>query len=97
MDKVGDELFWCQGGGKVPLQVNGSTLEPFFLVSLAGPNPNLNAVPLNSKVRISKVYCIYDASIKEKCDSGNRSSQPSLFENILSKYKFDSNFFNGNN
>jgi hypothetical protein len=35
VDKVRDELFWLQGGGKLPLEpiMNGTTDEPFFLVS----------------------------------------------------------------
>jgi hypothetical protein len=94
-EKVGDELFWCQGGGKLPMKVNGSTDEPFFLVSLADPKPNLQAVQLNTTERTSVVHCIYDAHIKEKCDSGNRSTQATLFEQLLNIYNFKAeDFFN---
>jgi hypothetical protein len=89
VDKVGDELFWCHGGAKLPTEpaVIGTTDEPFFLVSLAGPVPNLNAVSLAKSVsRATSVYCLYSKAVEQQCRSGNRTKELSALKKIMSKY-----------
>jgi hypothetical protein len=89
VDKVDDELFWCHGGAKLPtLPIpNGTTDGPFFLASLAGPIPNLNAISLDrGDVRTTTVYCLYSKEIKQQCESRNRTKELSAIENLLNKY-----------
>jgi hypothetical protein len=91
VDKVGDELFWCEGGAKLPSEafVNGSMKEPFFLVSFENAMPNLNAVPLNNSVILKEAFCVYSQEIVKLCNSGNRTKTPTFFEKIVKKYKLD--------
>lgn len=88
VDKVGSELFWCEGGAKLPSEavINGNMNEPFFLVSLNEPTPNLIAVNLNSTVQIFGSHCVYSQEIYELCKTGNRTIQPTFFEKLLKKY-----------
>lgn len=91
VDKVDGELFWCNGGQKLPTEVaiNGTTDEPFLLVSLADGVPNLNAIPLNRTGRAiftRLIYCMYSADIYEQCDTGKRSKELSTYEKIMKKY-----------
>lgn len=89
VDKVGDELFWCHGGTKLPLEipVNGTTDEPFFLVSLAGPIPNLNAIMLNRfDINFDAVHCLYTKDIFEQCKAGNRTKELTALEKFMKKF-----------
>lgn len=89
VDKVGDELFWCYGGGKLPKEplVSGNTHEPFFLVSLNETIPNLYAINLDKgNIMTSSVYCVYSKAIAQQCKSGNRTKEPSTLENLLNKF-----------
>lgn len=89
VDNVDGELFWCRGGAKVPneVPVNGNTEEPFFLVSLASGNPNLNAIPItNRDISPEDVCCLYSKDIFEQCKSGNRTSKVASLEDMLSQH-----------
>jgi hypothetical protein len=100
VDKVGNELFWCDGGAKLPSQVviKGNMDKPFFLLSydraiLNESKPNLNAVSLNESIsiKIKEVYCLYTRRIVEQCINGNRTRELSFFEKLLRKYKLKVN------
>lgn len=81
-------LFWCNGGAKLPLElaVNGTTDEPFFLVSLASPIPNLNAIPIKmTDVKTNKVHCLHNTTILEECNAGKRKDL-SVLEKLMKKY-----------
>jgi hypothetical protein len=85
---VGDELFWCRGGAKLPTEpaVIGAKDEPFFLVSLAGPVPNLNAIQLDrSDVNITGVQCLHGKDVYEQCEAGTRSKELSVLEKLMNK------------
>jgi hypothetical protein len=89
VDKKGDLLFWCHGGAKLPVQptVNGTTDGPFFLASLAGPIPNLNAILLaKSYVKTARIFCLYSKDIFEQCNLGQRMKDPSAFEKLMNKF-----------
>jgi hypothetical protein len=86
VDKVGNELFWCHGGAKLPLEpvVNGTTDEPFFLMSLAGPTPNLNALALNiTGLNYNTVFCVYSKDTFEECNSRITTEDPTSLEGLL--------------
>jgi hypothetical protein len=96
VDKVGNELFWCEGGAKLPSEVviNGDMDQPFFLLSydksiLNESKPNLNAVSLNASIsiKIKEAYCLYTPRIVEQCINGNRTRELTFFEKLLKKYK----------
>jgi hypothetical protein len=100
VDKVGNDLFWCEGGAKLPSEavINGNMDEPFFLVSydisvLNESMPNLHAVSLDKSfnIRLKEAYCLYNQSIVELCNNGNRTKTPSFFEKLLKKYNLDVN------
>lgn len=85
MDKIGDELFWCNGGAKLPTEpnINGTMDAPFFLVSLEGQNPNLNAIPVNrTDVNTTRIHCLYSRNVFEQCISGNRSRELTELEKL---------------
>jgi hypothetical protein len=90
VDKVGNELFWCEGGAKLPSEavISGNTDEPFFLLSLNQPMPNLYALPLakSLKTTLKEVYCVYNQRIVDLCSKGNRTKEPSFFDKLLKKY-----------
>lgn len=95
VEDVSGELFWCHGGEKLPSEavVNGrsSMAEPFFLASLPGEEPNLNAIPLRSNVTFEVVQCMYAQSIFKQCNSGNRTKELAPFEQIMKKFKLNVN------
>jgi hypothetical protein len=89
VDRVGDEMFWCRGGAKLPLEpaVIGTKHEPFFLVSLAGATPTLNAIQLDrSDVNITSVQCLYGKDVFEQCSAGTRSKELSVLEKLMIKF-----------
>lgn len=89
VDKVDGELIWCKGGAKLPKEIafNGTTDEPFFLVSLASPFQNLNAIPLNrSDVTTAKVHCLYSKDIFDQCKVGTRVKELTALEKLMNKY-----------
>jgi hypothetical protein len=90
VDKVGNELFWCEGGFKLPSEavISGNTDKLFFLLSLEESMPNLHAVPLNNSlgINIRQSNCLYNQSIFEQCNNGNRSKELSFYDKIVKKY-----------
>lgn len=84
---MGGELFWCQGGAKLPLDVdvvNGTTEEPFFLTSLPSAVPNLNAIALDrGDVRVAKVHCLHSEDIYQQCKAGSRKKELTELEKLL--------------
>jgi hypothetical protein len=93
VDKVGNELFWCEGGGKLPSEavINGTMDKPFFLLSMNQSMPNLHAVSLIDSLEIvlKEVYCVYNQSIVEQCNNGNRSKELSILEKMMKKYNIN--------
>jgi hypothetical protein len=89
VNKVSDELFWCNGGAKLPMKptVNGTTDAPFFLVSLKGKIPNLNAIPLDitDGVNTTTVHCVYSRNVFQQCKTGIRRN-PTELENVLKNF-----------
>jgi hypothetical protein len=91
VDKVGNELFWCEGGFKLPSEavIGGNTDKPFFLLSFNESMPNLHAVPLTGPhaIRINGTnYCVYNQRIFDLCNNGNRTKELSFFEKFQKKY-----------
>lgn len=89
VEEVSGELFWCHGGEKLPSEaiVNGRGMAGlFFLASLHGEEPNLNAIPLRSNVTFEVVQCMYAKRIFEQCNSGNRTKGLAPFQQIIKKY-----------
>lgn len=94
VDKVDGDLFWCQGGAKLPPEavVNGSTDGLFFLVSLGNsPFPTLNAIQHHKPTKINKLTCVYSKQIFEQCNNGIRQKaekeyKKNYFENLVLKY-----------
>jgi len=86
--KVGDQLFWCEGNATVavPVAVNGSTSEPFLLISLPQEKPNLNAVSVGSNMKLQIVFCLHSPEIMQNCVSGNRSKVLSPLEKFVETY-----------
>jgi len=84
--KVGDQLFWCEGNAtlKVPVAVNGSTDQPFYLVSLN--TSILQAVPLENDIFASTVFCLHPPEVQKLCISGNRTKELSPLDKLLAKY-----------
>jgi hypothetical protein len=102
VDKVGTELFWCDGGAKLPSEVviNGNMDKPFFLLSfdksVANESmPNLHAVSIDESIdnstTLKEAYCLYNQRIVELCKNGNRTKELSFFEQILHKYNINVN------
>lgn len=86
VDKVGDDMFWCHGGAKLPKRptVNGSTTEPFYLVSVASLVPNLNAISLDrNDVYTTVVQCLHSKEFFEKCRWGNRTKDQTALDKIM--------------
>jgi hypothetical protein len=90
VEKVGNELFWCEGGFKLPSEavIGGSTDKPFFLLSFKESIPNLHAVFLTNslEIKIKRSNCLYNQNIVEQCNNGNRTREISFFEKIAQKY-----------
>jgi hypothetical protein len=90
VDKVGNELFWCEGGVELPSEavINGNTDEPFFLLSFSVSMPNLHAVPLTNslEIKVKQLYCLYNQSIVDLCNNGNRTKELSFYDKIVKKY-----------
>jgi hypothetical protein len=87
-ENINGQLFWCQDNltVAVPLPVNGTISQSFFLISEAKPKPNLKAVPLASDTTVNVMLCLHSPKIKAQCDAGTRTKQLSGLENILQKY-----------
>jgi len=86
--KVGDQLFWCQENAtlKVPVEVKGNTNQHFYLVSKRSKDSNLEAVPLDSDIFTSKVFCLHPPEVQKLCMSGNRTKELSPLGKLLAKY-----------
>lgn len=86
VDKVGDELFWCHGGSRLPAEIaiNGTMDAPFYLASLAGMIPNLNAIQGNNiYANTEMIHCVYSNEVFEQCKSGLRAKEMTMFEKAL--------------
>lgn len=89
MDKVDGDLFWCQGGSKLPPEVvvNGSTEGLFFLVSLGNSTiPTLYVIQQHESILVNTVNCVYSKQILEQCNNGKRTKELTFFEKMLIKY-----------
>jgi hypothetical protein len=85
--QVGERLLWCEGGTKValPTAVAGSTEKLFLLATLPGNSTQLHALPLETEVRFSNIFCLHSQAVKDDFDNGRRSAQLSPFEKLLAK------------
>jgi hypothetical protein len=99
--KVGNELFWCEGGAKLPSEavISGDMDKPFFLISYRTitvsnvTRPNLSAISLfwSINIKLNEAYCLYNQRIVELCNNGNRTKQLTFFEKLLKKYNLNVN------
>jgi hypothetical protein len=92
VDKVGNELFWCHGGSRLPedVFVVGVTDEPFFLLSLLSPIPNLYAIPFGTPEAQGhelSVACLHSNATIELCESGrNKAKDAKSVEDVFNQH-----------
>jgi len=73
----GDELFWCcpecEAPVKVPVPVIGKTKSgPFYLVSYKNSSFSLQAIPVQTMLRFSSVFCLHPEQTVETCSKKSK-------------------------